>query len=89
MLLRLLEPGLGCGRVYSVALVEEQTAPGRYRVSFRNASCVVKTRSILKQGEWVRFHGCLVQGVVACDFVEVIGQIDISLLIRCIERLQE
>lgn len=73
--------------VYTFAMVESKIGKNSFIVGFEGTTIEIYTKERIQCGEWVRFFGKLVQGVIFCEFVSVLHNVDIKLLIKCLERI--
>ncbi|KAI4292346.1 hypothetical protein PAPHI01_1620 [Pancytospora philotis] len=74
-------------KVYALALVDAKVKPNTYRVRYEANTAVICTDRALAVGAWIRFCGVVDKGVIACEYVEALDNVDTNLLVRCIQKL--
>lgn len=90
MILRLLnkiEPDDLAFKIYSIGIVDSKISPHVFSIKYLNKTIKLNVMSDLVIGKWIRFYGKEANGVIKCDFFEILDGIDINLMIKCIEKL--
>lgn len=75
-------------KIYSIAQIIKRLSHNTFYLKFENTYFTVYTHEKLRPQEWIRFVGTRYSDIINLEYVEVLHNIDINLLKKCISILK-